>query len=374
MVIERVDLVVVGAGLMGSAAAWAGSRRGLSVLLLEQYGIGHDRGSSHGSARIVRRTYPDPFYVRLTGQAMELWSELEAASGRHLLNMTGGIDHGRRRDPEQIARVLAAADVEHELLDARAAGERWPGMIFDGPVLFHPQAGTVDAAAAVVAAVEAAEQLGAVLLAQTPVQRIDVLDHGVRVTTHRGVVLAGRVIVAAGGWAGPVLDGLLGDDVALPALTVSQQQAFHFPRRDPEVEWPVVVHKDALSTYSLPGGRDGGPGGGRKVAEHLAPNCVTTADGRSGVVDPAARARMVEYVERWLPGLLPEPFAETTCLYTSTASEDFVLDRVGPVVICSPCSGHGAKFAPLIGQRAVDLAVGSAEAEPRFSLRSHAAA
>jgi glycine/D-amino acid oxidase-like deaminating enzyme len=81
---------------------------------------------------------------------------------------------------------------------------------------------------------------------------------------------------------------------------------------------------------------------------------------------------VVELVRRSLPGLVPEPFAEATCLYTSTANEDFVLDRMGPVVACSPCSGHGAKFAPLIGRMTVDLVTGAAAAEPRFSFAAHA--
>jgi sarcosine oxidase len=355
---------------MGTATAWAAARRGLSVVLLEQFTLGHSRGSSHGSARIVRRAYLDPLYVRLTGEAMPLWRELDADSGHTLLRLTGGIDHGRRRDPEGIARLLDAAGVDHELLDAKAASDRWSGMVFDGPVLFHPEAGTVDAALAVLAAAETAARRGAALVEQAPVLRLDVGDDDVRVVTSRGDVRARRVVVAAGAWA----ERLLGDLVPLPRLSVSQQQVFHFPRRDETVDWPVTVHDEDLTAYHLPGGRDAGPHGGRKVAEHFAPGTATTADSRSGVVDPVARARVVELVRRSLPGLVPEPYAETTCLYTSTSNEDFVLDRVGPVVACSPCSGHGAKFTPLIGRMAVDLATGDALPEPRFTFAAHAGA
>jgi sarcosine oxidase len=365
---SRADLVVVGAGLMGTATAWAAARRGLSVVLLEQFTLGHARGSSHGSARILRRAYLDPLYVRLTGEALPLWRRLEAESGRDLVRIAGGIDHGRRRDPEGIARALDAAGVEHELLDAGSAAARWPGMVFDGPVLFHPQAGTVDAALAVLAATEVAERQGAVVVGNARVLRLDVADDEVRVASSRGTVQAQRVVVAAGPWAEQLLHGV----VPLPALTVSQQQVFHFPHRDETADWPVTVHDDELTAYHLPGGRDAGPRGGRKVAEHMAPNTETTADARDGVVDPAARARLVDHVRRWLPGLVPEPYAETTCLYTSTSNEDFVLDRVGPVVACSPCSGHGAKFAPLIGRMAVDLATGDAGPEPRFTFAAHA--
>ncbi|MEY9838261.1 FAD-dependent oxidoreductase [Streptacidiphilus sp. EB103A] len=365
-----VEIAVVGAGLMGTATAWAAARRGRTVALLEQFRLGHDRGSSHGSARIVRRAYADPLYVTMTGQAMALWRELEQESGRTLLRITGGLDHGSRRRPDRIAAVLDACGVPHELLPAAEAGHRWPGLRFDGPVLHHPEAGTVDPAAAMDAFAALARRGGADIRDGTPVRRIGVeADDLVRLETATGTLTARTVVVAAGAWTRDLLDGL----VPLPELTVTQQQVFHFPRRDPATApWPVIVHKDALSTYSLPGGRDGGPDDGRKIAEHDA-GPRTTAAGRDGRVDPAARDRITAYVRDWLPGLLPEPFNETTCLYTSTANEDFVLDRVGPVVVCSSCSGHGAKFAPLIGEYAADLATGRPGPDPRFSLAAHGA-
>jgi sarcosine oxidase len=123
----------------------------------------------------------------------------------------------------------------------------------------------------------------------------------------------------------------------------------------------------------LAGGRDGGPGDDRKVGLHdWGPQ--TTAAGRDGRVEPRGRDAAVEYVERWLPGLDPTPRGEATCLYTSTPTEDFVLDRVGPVVICSACSGHGAKFAPLIGTLCTDLAFDAdAQVPARFRFAGHAA-
>jgi glycine/D-amino acid oxidase-like deaminating enzyme len=174
---------------------------------------------------------------------------------------------------------------------------------------------------------------------------------------------ANSVVVAAGAWVGKLLDGL----VALPRIEVTQQQIFHFPRIDLEAEaWPSVIHDEITPVYHLAGGRDGGPGDDRKVAEHRH-GTPTTATARTGVVDPASRARMVEYVKRWLPGLDPTPCREATCLYTTTPTEDFILDRVGALVICSPCSGHGAKFAPLIGEMTADLV--TSPAAPRIPER-----
>jgi sarcosine oxidase len=158
-------------------------------------------------------------------------------------------------------------------------------------------------------------------------------------------------------------------------LAITQQQIFHFPRLDTEAEpWPSVIHEASEPVYHLAGGRDGGPGDDRKIAEHRH-GTATTASGRSGEVDSASRARIVEYVKRWLPGLDPQPRHEATCLYTTTPSEDFVLDRLGRLIVCSPCSGHGAKFAPLIGELTADLVTmpDRAAIPDRFRLAAHAA-
>src|ERR1700742_2310715 len=125
-VTTRADLIIVGAGLAGAAAAWAASARGLDVVVLEAFGPGHRNGSSHGSARIFRRAYPDPLYVRLTGAAGELWRQLEDQAGERLLTLTGGIDFGGTRDPGRLHEVLTSCGVPAELLDPQAGGQSRP--------------------------------------------------------------------------------------------------------------------------------------------------------------------------------------------------------------------------------------------------------
>jgi sarcosine oxidase len=359
--------VVVGAGLAGAAVAWSLARRDVPVVVLEQFAPGHQRGSSHGSARIVRRAYSDALYVQLTGRAFELWREVEETSGSTLLRRLGGLDFGERRDVAAVARHLRDNGVPHELLAADEATARWPGMRFDSDVVHHPQAGTVDAAGAVTAMLALAALRGAVIRHESAAVRVA----GDRVELAAGESVPARcVVVAAGGWVGP----LLGGSIPLPPLRVTQQQIFHFPRRDPSVPpWPSVIHQpNGHAVYHLAGGRDGGPGDDRKIGEHDGGHEVTAAD-RDGVVDAASRKRVVEYVRRWLPGLDPTPRAEATCLYTETESEDFILDRVGDVVVCSPCSGHGAKFAPLIGELVAGLVTGEGLDVPtRFRLAAHA--
>ena len=372
---DRRDVVVIGAGLMGAAAAWALTERGLSVTLVEQFASGHALGSSHGSARIVRRAYGDPLYTALSGRAFELWQAAESGSGSTLLRMLGGLDFGPSDAVTPVAASLSSAGVPYEQLSPREAEARWPGMRFEGDVLFHEQAGTVDSAAAVDAFVLLALRGGADVRWSTPVVSLAPAGSGAEVVLDTGEsVSAGHVVVAAGAWIAPLLAGL----VDLPPLTVTQQQAFHFPRLDPSAQpWPSVIHRDFARVgggiYHLAGGRDGGVGDDRKIGEHDAGR-ATSAASRDGLVDPASRARLIEYVQRWLPGLSAAPSSEATCLYTTTPSEDFVLDRVGPLVVCSPCSGHGAKFAPLIGELVADLVTGVSGVPDRFSLATHATA
>jgi len=361
----------VGAGLAGSAAAWAAAGRGMDVVVLEAFGPGHRNGSSHGSARIFRRAYPDPLYVRLTGQAGMAWRRLESEAGESLLRVTGGLDFGAKRDATDLHALLTGCGVPAELLTAAAAAERWPQFDFTGaaPVMFHPEAGVLDPDRAMAAMLRLAAAQGADIRFHTPVTHLAKgPDGGATAHTDSGTFTAPVVAIAAGAW----LPELLRDLVPLPRLTVTQQQIFHFaPRHPPAEPWPTFIHAGAISTfYGLAGGRDGEVPNAIKLGEHdLGP--VTTPATRDFTVDPATRDRFLTSARQRLPGLEPTPVNEMTCLYTSTSNEDFILDRQGPFVIASPCSGHGAKFTPLLGETIADLAAGHPSLDPRFTLAAH---
>jgi monomeric sarcosine oxidase len=367
---EQADVVIVGAGLAGSAAAWALAGRGRSVVLLEAFQPGHRRGSSHGSARIFRRAYADPLYVRLTGEAQVLWRQLADEAGEELVAPTGALDYGPSRQQEKMHEIMTGLGVPAELMPAAAAAERWPGISFGpDPVLFHPDGGVIDPERAMAAMRAIAAGHGAQVCDGSPVLRVEAGAGGATVHTSDRSWRAPVVVVAAGAW----LEPLLGGQVPLPPLVVTQVGAFHFAPRSPG-PWPAFICYDDMVRYGLPAGRDGEVPGAIKVGEHGG-GIATTGDGRDGIVNAAARERVRAFAGR-LPGLEPEPVGEVTCLYTSTANDDFILDRYGPFVVCSPCSGHGAKFAPLTGEIVAHLACGgggSFTPDRRFTLAAHGA-
>ncbi|MER6988932.1 FAD-dependent oxidoreductase [Saccharopolyspora hirsuta] len=353
---------VIGAGLAGSATAWQLASRGHEVVLLEQATPAHRGGSSHGSARILRYAYADHLYARMMVRARPLWDEVERSAGRELITPTGALDFGAQHQPEHMARVLDDLGVDHELLSAGRATERWPGFRFDTPVLWHPGAGVIHAQAAVEAMVGLAAGHGARLETGWQVASAARERSGYRLVSASGAVVeAERVVVCAGGWLPDLLGELAlpaGFRSAMPPLIVRQEQAYHFPYRTggSAAAWPSFIFKDEhIQVYGLPGGQDA-DFRGQKVAEFNGGKVLPSAAHQDQLVDPANRRRVTSCVQDNVPGLEPDPYAETTCLFTSTPDENFVLDRADGITVVSPCSGHGAKFAPLIGVLAADLA------------------
>ncbi|HEX2029484.1 MAG TPA: FAD-dependent oxidoreductase [Nitriliruptorales bacterium] len=360
-------MAVVGAGIVGAAAAWQLVRRGRSVVLLERFTQGHSRGSSHGSARIFRLAYPHDDYVRLAQAALHGWHRLEQESGRTLLTTTGGIDHGHPLVTADLAGALSRCGAAHELLPPEAAGERWPGLRFDGPVLFQPDAGRLHADAALTALHGLVADGADVRFEQGVVEVVRSVG-GVEVVTASDRWQAEVAVVAVGAWAGDVLLGHL----PLPALQVTVEQPAHFRPLDPSSAWPTFIHHRggpgasglaARALYGAPAMAEEGV----KVGVHRAGVPVHPDDGPF-TVDPGRLQRLRRYVEAWLPGLDPRPNAPTTCLYTTTPDEDFVVDRRGPLVVAAGFSGHGFKFAPAVGALLADLVEGRGAAPDRFRL------
>lgn len=372
------EYIVIGAGLAGAATTLALTSRGENVIVLERLTPANERGSSHGSARIFRYAYPQRLYTELVVRARALWDEIERVSDVSLISQTGAIDHGEARHLAQLVDGFTHFGIEHEVLKSAQAAERWPQFAFESEVLWHPGAGVIDSERAVTTMLDLASATGRARILEnweaTAVSQRT--SGGLSVTSSGGDVVDGsRVIVAAGGWLPSLLRNLeLPSEFlsSLPKFDVRQEQAFHMPYRDagesgrPVHDWPTFIHKtNDLSTYGLPGGRDSG-GKGQKLAQFNGGRSLGSALDQDGLITDEMRSRMVEYARRYLPGLVPEPYAETTCLFTNTPTEDFIIDEASGIVIVSACSGHGAKFAPLLGEFAADLATGSGGVPDQF--------
>jgi sarcosine oxidase len=351
--VETYDVVVVGAGAMGSAAAWWLARRGRSVALVEQFGAGHVRGGSHGSSRIFRLAYPEPDYVRLAQAALPLWRELEDEAGVELLTTTGGVDHGHEASVRAIASALEVCGVKAELGRADDCAQRWPGMRLDGVVLHQPDAGRIHADRTLAALHARAAHHGARLgfdegrAAVAPRS-----GEGVTVTTRLGQYRSQIAVLACGPWTPQTLPAGALAGACLPPITVTREQVLHFPRRPGEAtEWPSFIHHREPWVYGLEA-----PGEGVKVAEHHTGPVLESPDGSSFELDPDAQRRVEAYVEAWMPGLEPVAASGTTCLYDTTPTEDFIIDHRDPVVVATGFSGHGFKFTPVVGRLLAELA------------------
>jgi len=361
------DVVVVGGGAMGSAAAWQLARRGVRVVLLERFAAGHNNGASHGASRIFRLSYPDPVHIGLAREAQRLWHELEELTGTRLLTVTGGVDHGSHPFLLELADGLAAAGVPHRWLPLQEAAERWPGIRFDTRALFFPDSGRLHADRSVAALQAAATRAGALVRHSTPVTSIELLgDDAVLVHTDSGSYRARRVVAAVNAWA----DKLVGKLVPLPPLRITQEQPAHFAAREPENGWPSFGHRFAEGSAAA-GAFYGGiyglatPGEGIKVGFHgVGP--VVDPDDRDFRPEPGQQARLLDYARQWLPGVDAGTFTPISCTYTTTPDSKFVLDRAGPVVVATGFSGHGFKFVPAIGRVLADLALDGPRPDPQF--------
>jgi monomeric sarcosine oxidase len=334
--VESFDVVVVGVGVMGAATGRALARAGKKVAMLERFDIGHNRGSSHGSARIFRFSYRDPQYVAMAQEALPLWRELEHESGGSLLTPTGGIDAGPA--VPQHAAALESCGARFELLQGAEVNSRFPGLTLPGdePALFQPDTAVVAAERSWRAMVTAAVGAGADLWENTRVTEVIPRSGGAEVLAGGARLSAETVVVTAGAWA----RGLLAPAGIELDVVPTRETVAYFRSATPV---PVLVAWTDPAFYALPTPQ------GIKAGHHIAGPPADPDE--EGSPDPRAVARLSEGVAACFAAVEPEPHLLETCFYTNTPDDHFVLERHGPVVVGSPCSGHGFKFAPLIGAR-----------------------
>jgi sarcosine oxidase len=355
---ETVDYVVIGLGALGSATTYQLASRGLRVLGLERFDLGHVNGASHDSSRIVRRSYHTPGYVRLAGEAYDDWALLGEAAGAPLVVPTGGIDlfpAGAAIPMADYTDSLTACGVPFEVLGPFEVTDRWPRVALPegGLALHQADTGMVHAAATVATLQRLARDRGAQLRDNTPARVTAAGSTGVTVTTPSGEIQCARVVVTADAWTNDVVSGL---GVSLP-LTVTQEQVSYFapdvPADFAPGRFPVWIWMDDPSFYGFPTFGEPSVKAGQDVGGR-----TTTGDDRDFVPDPANTAQLQAFMTATFPGSAIETLRTVTCLYTLTPDRDFVMSALPshPEVVMGLGAGHGFKFTPTFGRILADLA------------------
>jgi sarcosine oxidase len=356
---SAMDVAVIGLGVMGSAALHHLAGRGLRVVGIEQFAPGHDRGSSHGETRIIRLGYFEhPSYVPLVRAAYPLWRALEQKSGESLLQITGIIELGA---PEGALvagtlRSSRAHALPHEVLDAAEVMRRFPALrVPSGFVgVFQPEGGILAAEPAIQAQVALATAAGAQVRTKETVRALEPRAGGVRIITDTGIIEAGQAIVAAGPWVRKLLP-----DFPVP-LRVTRQVLGWFEATEPAMfgrdRCPVFMIENADGIfYGFPAGRKPGI----KFAKHHHADEAVDPAVPAGPMAGADEALLRAALTAHLPAANGRLLDAQTCLYTMAPDGDFILDRLPgspDIIVASPCSGHGFKFAPVIGEILADLA------------------
>jgi sarcosine oxidase len=337
------EVAVVGAGIMGLATAHALAAQGRDVVVLEQFRVGHKRGSSHGATRIFRLAYPDPAWVRLALESLAGWRRLESASGIELVSLVGLVE--LVEDLAQSSqRALDSCGIACRILDAGEAhalfGLRVPESF---TALLQPDAGIVYAERA-----HAAFGAGLAVTDGVRVAGLRRKEDGVRLETSAGSLHARAVVVTAGAWARPLLaTDAIELEVQPTRETVAYFGLVSAPHLPAVAEFASQSRRHAFYALTDPvHGLKAGFNGSGPVTD---PDEVEDPD-------PEIVSAIAAWASARLPLARPQPLHVETCLYTNTADESFVLDRRGRVVVGSACSGHGFKFAPVVGLRLAALA------------------
>ena len=354
------DVIVVGVGGMGSAAIYHLAKRGRRVLGIEHFDIPHDQGSSHGVNRIYRLAYYEhPAYVPLMLRARDLWLQLERTAGEQLVYQTGSIDAGPPGS-EVFAGSLASCEIhglDHEVLDSAALSRRFPGYRLpeDARAVLQPDGGFVLSERSIVAHVNAAVGLGAVVRAREPVRSwVTTPAGGVSVVTDRGSYEAGALVITAGAWAGHLVEEL--EPLAVP----ERQVLGWFQPVRPELftpeRFPVFnLHVDEGRFYGFP--VFGVPSFKIGLYHHLEQTADPDHLDRS--ISECDEEVLRAAVSRYFPEANGPTVALKVCMFTNSPDEHFIIDTLPDhpqVHVAAGFSGHGYKFASAVGEIMTELA------------------
>jgi sarcosine oxidase len=348
---------------MGSATLSHLARRGVRVLGVDRYSPPHTRGSTHGESRIIREAYYEhPLYVPLVRRAYQCWHDLEQETGAVIYRKTGGLMLGREDGPVVSGSRASALQhaITHQVLTAEQVRRDFPGFAppDDFVGLWEERAGLLYPEAAVTAYLTQAARFGAVIRTDAPLLQWSADAAGVRVETGQGRVTAQQLVLATGPWLGSHLG------LAAPVLQVERQLFHWFQPVSDSRGWPVALwehHRGGLFA-TLPDGIGRVKAGVHHEGKIVDPETVERQ------TTPEEDAGIRALVARYQPGAAGPLMGSAVCLYTNTPDRHFVIDRHRDhpnVLVLSPCSGHGFKFASAIGEVAADLLTGG---RPPFDL------
>lgn len=357
---EHFDVAVVGLGVLGSAAAYYAAKKGAKVLALEQFELGHVRGASHDTSRIVRKANFEPEYVALAKSAYDDWAELERATGQKLLTITGGVFFVPKDAPvpvEKFARSLSANDVPYEVLNAAEVKKRWPQ--FDIPnavdTVYTADTGIAHAAKTVAALQNLARSHGASIKDNARVDRVTpTATGGVDIETSNGTFHADKVILATDAWTNKLLAPL---GLRIP-LTVMQEQVTYFKPTDVAAfengRFPTWIWGGDPTFYGFP--TYGEPT--IKAARDYAMNLMDP-DRRTFVHSQELLDQLCSFMSKFMPDKTRQPLRTVTCQYTITPDRRFIITPLEKHrdIIVGLGAAHAFKFAPAFGRVLAELAV-----------------
>ena len=356
----RYDVAIIGLGAMGSAVSWRLASLGARIAAFDGLAPPHTMGSSHGRTRIIREAYYEhPLYVPLVRRAYDLWTELERETGKQLWIRTGGLMVGSESGPlvRGALQSALAHNIEHELLDAAELTRRFPAYVTrrGSVAVLEKRAGMLFPERCIAAQIERARASGAELHLNEEVEQCIISSGGITLRSGRGSYAADRVVIAAGPWLPRLLSGM---GTRLP-LEIERQLSHWFQPEDPG-DRKFGADRCPVALWEMPDGDVFATlpdqGDGVKCGMHHA-GASTSPEAVNRVVTQGENAVARELLETMMPGAGGRLLDARVCLYTNTPDRHFIIDWLegGRVLVVSPCSGHGFKFASAIGEIAAQL-------------------
>lgn len=353
---EHFDVVAVGAGAMGSATAYYLAKSGKKVLLLEQFGFLHNKGSSHGESRIIRRAYPEKHFAELMPHAFDLWHEIEKEIGEPIIQTTGGLDFGNKGNPElnSVEEACKSIGINYEKLDSDELRKKFPILKIPDNYfgIYQSEAGIINPNRAVSILQELARKNGAYLVDNSKVKSINTENEEIEVVTNQTKYTTNKLVITSGAWINSTL-GLIDDkiqlDVEVWKMTIAYWKVLD-PKNYTPPNFPIFINWQTKHYYGFPISerRDY-----IKIGPHFKSEIIENVENKDTEPNHNVADLLTNYVDSRFKNIEPTPIDLQSCLYTMTTDENFIIDfhpNNSSIIIGAGFSGHGFKFTPLVGK------------------------